>query len=151
MDNKQLTEEFRAFLESLTLCKADYMLVGGYAVGLHGHVRATSDIAIWVGYEAANARKVLNAIEHFAGTRGNLTEANFSKPSSIVFMGIEPFRLDVFTTIPGVEFKDCLTKALVMKLDGLDVRVIDLEGLIQNKIASGRDTDLVDVRKLREH
>lgn len=149
MATPSLSPDFRDFLASLHAHRADYLIVGGYAVALHGHVRNTNDIDIWVGNDPQNAERVYNAIVDFAGTADNLTPGLFSEPETNVFMGVEPNRLDVFTTIPGVEFADCLPRAQSMALDGINVNVIDLEDLIKNKQATGRPLDLSDVENLR--
>jgi predicted nucleotidyltransferase len=150
MENQTLTPDYREFFEALHAHRVEYLLVGGYAVGLHGFVRNTDDIDFWVGHDSENAQRVLAAVTDFAGTAGNLTIDHFNKPESIVFIGVEPYRLDILTSIAGVEFHDCFAKADVMELDGMQVNVIDLNSLIVNKTVTGRDADKIDVDRLQE-
>lgn len=113
-------------------------------------MRATKDIDFWVGTDPSNAEKLLKVVHEFAGTTHGLSLNSFTQPDSIVFLGIEPFCLDLITTIAGVEFRDCLPKSVQMKLDGMDVQVIDFDSLIKNKMSTGRETDRMDVIKLSE-
>ena len=41
-----LPPDFREFLQWLTHHGVEYLLVGGYAVGYHGHPRATADLDV---------------------------------------------------------------------------------------------------------
>jgi hypothetical protein len=150
MDQHRLTPDFRDFFETLHAHRVDYLLVGGYAVGLHGYVRHTSDIDIWVGVDAENAERLIKAVQDFAGDSETLSAEKFTRPSYFLFIGIEPNRLDLITTIPGVDFARCRSQAVTMQLDDIEVQVIDRESLIRNKRASGRPKDLIDAEALEE-
>ena len=150
MENQTLTPDYRDFFEALHAHRADYLVIGGYAVGLHGHVRATKDIDIWVGRDPLNAERVYQAVIAFAGMNDHVSAEKFTRAGYFLIMGVEPYRLDVITTIPGVEFESCRRRGLTLELDQLPVRVIHLEDLLCSKVAAGRPQDLADVTALTE-
>ena len=65
MDAPLLTADFKEFLRLLNANRVDYLLVGGYAVGLHGYPRATVDLDVWVRATPANAERVLASLHEF--------------------------------------------------------------------------------------
>jgi hypothetical protein len=148
MEVPPLSPDYREFFASLHRAKADYLLVGGYAVCLHGCVRNTDDLDIWVGHDPDNAERVYKAVVDFVGKSEGLSPAKFAKPSSILFIGVEPYRLDIFTSLPGVDFEECAAKSVPMQIDDLTLNTIDLDSLILNKKTVGRPQDLEDVRQL---
>jgi hypothetical protein len=72
----------------------------------------------------------------------------FLEDHQIVRMGIQPYRIEILTTISGVSFADCCPKRVRAMLDGIEVPVIDLASLRKNKAASGRHKDLSDLENL---
>ena len=148
MDAPLLTDDFREFLKSLNASHVEYLLVGGYAVGLHGYPRATADMDIWVRPEPANAGRVAAAVRAFGFDTSTLHDELFIRPESIVRFGVPPFRIEVMTTIDGVQFDDCYRRAVSFDLDGVSVMVISLADLKTNKRAAGRYKDLNDLENL---
>ncbi len=148
MDSPRLTEDFKEFLRSLNAHHVEYLLVGGYAVGLHGYPRATIDLDIWVHASADNARRVLDALRAFGFDLPALEPRLFIDPDSIVRFGVPPFRIELMTSIDGVRYDDCHGRAQVMVLDDVPVPVISLEDLKVNKRAAGRHKDLADLDNL---
>jgi hypothetical protein len=122
--------------------------VGGYAVGYHGYPRATVDMDIWIGRGRATADKMVTVLKEFGFDVPNLSLELFLKENQIVRMGVPPIRLEVFTTIPGVQFEECYPFRIVDELDGVQVNLISLEKLKANKRASGRNKDLDDLEHL---
>ena len=148
MDVPLLTDDFREFLRLLSARGVDYLLVGGYAVGLHGYPRATVDLDIWVRATSANAERIVDALKDF-GFEGPSLEADlFTNPRSIVRFGVPPFRIEVMTAIDGVEYDVCRGRAVAFDMDGLHVPVISLDDLKVNKKAAGRHKDLADLDNL---
>ena len=150
MDTPLLTADFKEFLRLLNAGGVEYLLVGGYAVGLHGYPRATVDLDVWVRATAANAERVLAVVKGFGFESPALHPHLFVKPDSIVRFGIPPFRIEIMTSIDGVEFDACRNRAVSFDLDGLQVPVISLSDLKANKKAAGRHKDLADVENLPE-
>jgi hypothetical protein len=128
--------------------RVDYLLVGGYAVGLHGYPRATVDLDVWVRGTPTNAECVLRSLREFGFDAPALEPALFTNPRSIVRFGVPPFRIEVMTSIDGVEYDACRARAVEFDLDGVPVPVISLVDLKVNKRAAGRHKDLADLENL---
>jgi hypothetical protein len=125
---------------------AEYLLVGGYAVNYHGYSRSTGDMDIWIARNEENARRVARALQQFGFLQA--TPEIFCLPDQVIRMGVPPLRVEILTSISGVEFDQCFAVRETANLDGLAVPVIRLEDLINNKRASGRLKDLADVEEL---
>ncbi len=126
----------------------EYLLVGGYAVGLHGYPRPTGDINFWISREKANSKKVFDTLVKFGFNSPQLSPGLFTLKKSIVRMGVAPFKLGVITYIDGVNFDDSYPVRLETELDCCPVKVINYDHLLLNKKASGRPKDLNDVIEL---
>jgi predicted nucleotidyltransferase len=148
MDALLLTDDFREFLKSLNDRHVEYLLVGGYAVGLHGYPRATADMDIWVRPTPANAQRVMQAVRTFGFDSPELQEDLFLKKDTLVRFGIPPFRIELMTTIDGVEFQTCQSRSVAFDIQGVRVPVISLADLKINKRAAGRHRDLNDLENL---
>jgi hypothetical protein len=148
MDAPLLTDDFKEFLRSLNANHVDYLLVGGYAVGLHGYPRATVDLDVWVRATPGNAECVLRSLRDFGFDVPTLEPRLFIDPQSIVRFGVPPFRIEVMTSIDGVEYEACRERAVEFDLDGVPVPVISLADLKANKRAAGRHKDLADLENL---
>ena len=145
---RPLPPDFRDFLEILTELKVRYMVVGGWAVGLHGWPRLTRDIDIWVAVDAENANAIRQALQNFHAP-GPIPDDFFdSAEKNIYYMGIPPTRIEVISAIDGVEFEDCFKKRKLVDHDGLSISIIGFEDLLVNKRASGRPIDLADLSDL---
>jgi len=129
--------------------RVEYLVIGGYAVGAHGHPRTTKDLDVWIGVTPSNAAHAVAAIRAFGFDQPNLTPALLATPGNIVRMGYAPIRIEIFSDIPGVSFAPCHARRATITIDGLEVAVISLEDLIANKVAAGRAQDLADVEALR--
>ena len=143
-----LAGDFKEFLRLLNSNGVEYLLIGGYAVGIHGHVRATNDLDVWVGTAPENAVRVEGALRQFgfAGASSDL----FLAPNRVVRMGVPPIRIEILTTISGVEFHDCYIERDEVQIEDLTAPVISLARLRQNKAASGRVKDLADLEALAD-
>lgn len=148
MDAPQLPDDFREFLRLLGAHRVEYLLVGGYAVGLHGYPRATIDLDVWVATTPRNAGHLVGALREFGFDVPALEPGLFLNPSSIVRFGMPPFRIEVMTSIDGVQFDACRANAVDFDLHGLQVPVISLSDLKTNKRAAGRHKDLADLDNL---
>jgi predicted nucleotidyltransferase len=144
----KLPDDFREFLKLLAEYKVRYLLIGGYAVGYHGYPRATQDLDIWIAVHPENADRVVLALREFGFDLPNLTPDLFLAQKSIVRMGLSPLRIELMTTISGVEFETCYHKRIKTEIDGVTVDLIDLRDLRLNKQASGRHKDLDDLEHL---
>ncbi len=148
MGTIQLPLDFKDFLRSLDEHDVRYLLIGGYAVGFHGYPRTTADIDVWVEMTTDNATRMVAAIRSFGFNPPELTIDVFMKPEQIVRLGVPPFRIEILTTISGVEFAECYPTRQTVAIDGVEITVIDLANLKINKRASGRTKDLADLENL---
>ncbi len=145
---QMLPPDFKEFLKLLKEHDVRYLLIGGYAVGYHGYARATEDLDIWVAIHPDNAQKLVNVLKEFGFNHPDLTPDLFLQSPKIIRMGHPPMRLEITTSISGVEFEACYPLRVVDVLDGVEVSLIDLKNLKKNKKASGRAKDLADLEKL---
>ncbi len=144
----ELPGDFKEFLKLLNEKNVRYLLIGGYAVGYHGFPRATNDMDIWIAIDPENARRVIEALREFGFDLPELIPDLFLQANKIVRMGNPPMRLEITTSISGVEFEGCYSSRVVDVLDGVKVSIIDLEHLKLNKRAAGRLKDLADLEAL---
>jgi predicted nucleotidyltransferase len=143
-----LNQDFREFIQSLNDNHVRYLIVGGYAVALHGHPRYTKDLDVWVELSPVNASNVLRALEQFGFGSLGLQETDFLAPGQVVQLGQPPNRIDLLCAASGVDFADCYESRVTVEIDGVPVNFIDLENLRKNKAASGRHQDLADLENL---
>jgi len=143
-----LNQDFKEFIQSLNDNGVRYLVVGGYAVAQHGHPRYTKDIDVWIEMTKENAVKVVKALEQFGFASLGLKEGDFLEADQIIQLGYPPSRIDILTTLPGVEFGECYPSRVNVKMDGVSVNFIDLENLRKNKRATGRHQDLADLENL---
>lgn len=143
-----LNPDFREFIQSLNDNQVRYLVVGGYAVALHGHPRYTKDIDVWIELNPENAARAIKALDQFGFGSLGLAEQDFLAPDQIIQLGYPPNRIDVLTTLPGVEFAECYPARVQVEIEGTSVDFIDLENLKRNKKASGRLQDLADLENL---
>lgn len=101
-----LNRDFREFFESLNDNGVRYLVVGGYAVSLHGHPRYTKDIDIWFERSEENAKRIMLALRKFGFGSLGLTVEDFQVPNQVVQLGHPPNRIDLLTSLDGVDFEE---------------------------------------------
>ena len=143
-----LNQDFREFIQLLNDNQVRYLVVGGYAVALHGYPRYTKDIDIWIDSTRENATCILKALMQFGFESLGLKQEDFLVEDQIIQLGYPPNRIDLITSLPGVKFGKCYDKRLSVEIDGVTVHFIDLVNLRKNKKASGRLQDLADLENL---
>ena len=148
MGMTRLPPDFKDFLKLLNSKGVEYLVIGGYAVGYYGYPRATADLDIWVAVHPENTRKAAEAIREFGFDVPDLSPQLFQQGKKVVRMGVPPFRIEVLTTISGVDFEECYAARTVDVLDQVQVNLISLKHLKINKKASGRPQDLADLEHL---
>ncbi len=143
-----LPPDFSEFLRLLNEHRVDYLIVGGYAVAFHGHPRATADIDIWIPMREQTAQQVVAVLKAFGFDVPQLSADLFLRPDQVIRLGTPPLRIELLTTIAGVDFDTCSKRAVQATFDGVDVRLIALDDLKTNKRAAGRHQDLADLEHL---
>jgi predicted nucleotidyltransferase len=148
MPTAKLHDDWTEFLRLLNAHRVRFVIVGAHAVAAHGRPRLTADLDILAEPTLANARRVARAVEQFGF--GSLEPEALTKPDTVVFMGREPFRIDVLTSIDGVSFARAWSGRLRAELGGVRVSFLGRRELIANKRAAGRPKDLSDLALLAE-
>jgi predicted nucleotidyltransferase len=144
----ELPQDFRELLAEFESAAVDYILIGGYAVAFHGRPRATKDIDLLLEGSSENLERASKALARF-GAPGNIVSAIANmQESEVVFMGQAPLRVDFLRSIDGVSVSALFAQAIVANLDGIRIKVIGLDHLIDNKRAAGRPQDLIDAEFL---
>ncbi|MHB2029642.1 MAG: DUF6036 family nucleotidyltransferase [Acidimicrobiales bacterium] len=144
----QLDPDFRDFVELFVANDVRFLIVGGYAVAAHGLPRYTGDLDAWVWVSSENASRVIRSLESFGFSGLGLTEDDFSQPDRVVQLGYPPYRIDILTSIEGVEFDEAWSRRIVLDLDGILVPFIGRDDLLTNKRVAGRPQDIADVERL---
>jgi predicted nucleotidyltransferase len=147
---ERLDKNFADFLRLLNSHGVEYLVIGGYAVGYHGYVRATGDLDIFVRMSPANASSLVKVFGDFGFTTPELRESLFLQEGKIVRIGLPPVRIEVLNCISGIRFEDAYPNRIEELIDGIRMPFIDLESLLKNKAASGRLKDLADIEGLRK-
>ena len=145
-----LNPDYRDILSAFAVEKVEYLLVGAYALAAHGFVRATGDIDLWVRPDPANAERVLRALARFGAPLSEVSRDDLVEPGIVFQIGVAPRRIDILTTIDGVIFEEAWKARDKVDIEGISIPVISRSHLAQNKEATGRPQDQVDVAWLRD-
>ena len=143
-----LNPDYHDMLSAFAKADVDYLLVGAYALAVHGQPRATGDIDLWVRPTRANAERVMQALHEFGAPLTEVRREDFERAEVVFQIGITPRRIDILTTIEGVDFEAAWGARMEVNVDGIVVPVIGREHFIQNKRALGRTQDLADIERL---
>ena len=143
-----LNKDYKEMLQSLSEEDVKFLLVGAYALAVHGFPRATKDIDFFIWASPENAANLMRALERFGAPIKDFSAADFASEGTVLQIGTGPRRIDILTRIDGVKFSEAYARRVTVRLEGLDVPVISREDLIANKRASGRPQDLADIERL---
>lgn len=145
-----MNTDFLDMLSTLSEEGAEYLLVGAYALAVHGLPHATGDLGIWINTAPENRRRVWRALERFGTPLHELKEEDLAADDLVFQIGLAPQRIDILTAIDGVDFEEARPERFDTVVAGQTVPVISREHLAQNKRASGRPQDLADLAWLEE-
>jgi predicted nucleotidyltransferase len=146
-----LPEDLRQLLLAFNEHGVEYLVVGGWAVGFYSEPRATKDIDLFIRSGVKNSEAVYRALAKYGAPLAGLTPADFrDSPGAVFQIGFAPVRADILLSIDGVDFDEAWPRRVELSLDGIAVHVISAQHLIQNKLKSGRPSDLADVEAIRE-
>jgi len=151
-DYPGLNPDFVDLLEALREADVEFVIVGAHAMAAHGVPRATGDLDVLVRPTRENARRVLEGLRRFGAPvdAHGITEEDFVTPGTVYQIGLPPRRIDILSSISGVSFDEAASERLVVEVDGLDLGFIGRRALLDNKRATGREKDLLDVKLLEE-
>jgi hypothetical protein len=143
-------QDFKELLSALNAGQVRYLIVGGYAVSFHAQPRATKDLDILIGTDAANGKAIYAALAKFGGPIEGLSAKDFIEPDNFFRMGTPPVMVDIMPKISGVEFEEAWKRRVDVRIDeNLSVPFISREDLLVAKLSAGRAQDLIDVDALR--
>lgn len=146
-----MNPDFLDLLRALRAADARFLVVGAYAVGVHGHPRATKDLDVWVEPTAENAPKVIRALREFGAPLMGLTAQDLETPGIGLQIGREPLRIDIITKVTGPDFAEAWATHIEAEFaPEVRVPVIGMDALLANKRAAGRPQDLADVAALEQ-
>ncbi|MEI7529365.1 MAG: hypothetical protein WCK76_10515 [Elusimicrobiota bacterium] len=141
--NNEPLDDYEALVASLNACKVEYVIVGAYAVGYHGYIRATTDMDILVNAAPGNAARLAAALHAFAGVTVNPAQV---VEHTLIELGREPNSVHIITTITGVAWKAAWSTRVKGEIGNQPASFLSRKCLIQNKRAIGRDKDLLDLK-----
>jgi len=144
-----LSQDFKEFVKLLIDHKVEYLIVGGYAVSIHGHPRYTGYLDIWIHPTLENSNSLVKCVNDFVFGSFKLTSQDFIKEENVIQFGYPPLRIDILTSIDGVNFGDCILNKKDVEIDGMFVHFIGLADLLKNKKESARPRDLDDIENLK--
>jgi hypothetical protein len=143
-----MNQDFIDLLRALSGADARYLIVGAYALAVHGRPRATGDLDVFVEATPDNARKVVRALTAFGAPLEKVQEQDFAQPGIVFQIGLPPRRIDVLTELTGVSFAEAWAERVRRPFGPIDANFIGRGPLIRNKRATGRPQDLADVASL---
>jgi predicted nucleotidyltransferase len=148
MEKRQLPEEFKEFVQCLNENKIKYLLVGGWAVGIYGHPRATKDIDFLFSNDQENLNQMQKALDKFGAPPVDLEK--FKETGYVIRMGSSPIQIDMINSADGIDINECFKRKTLMDIEGIKINVISIDDLIKNKKTSARNIDLADIEKLEK-
>jgi hypothetical protein len=144
-----MPSDLKELLRAFNTHGVKYIVVGGYAFGVHAEPRATKDLDIFIRTDNENSEAVFQALAQYGVPLGGLSPADF-RDGTVFQLGLPPSRVDILQQIDGVTFDEAWEHRLEGLVDGEVAAIVISRGdLIRNKLASGREQDLLDVKKLR--
>ena len=148
--NNIFHEDVRDFIESLNKHKVEYLVIGGYAVGFYGFLRATGDIDFWINPTKENAEKIIKAAIEYGISEENLNVEMFLSDERIVKIGEYPMKMEVLNKVSGLNFVECFERRRKGVMDGLEVNMLDFNDLVINKMMSNRGKDKIDLENIKD-
>jgi len=152
MSNNIFNPDFQDFIKAFNQHNVKYILVGGYAVILHGYSRTTGDMDIWVEASSENYQNVAKAFHQFGMPVFDMVESKFlaTKDYDVFTFGLPPSAIDLITDLKGLDFPEAYERSTLHEFDDLIIRVVDYNDLIAAKKAAGRPRDINDIEKLKD-
>jgi hypothetical protein len=144
-----MPDDLKELLRAFNDHAVKYLIVGGYAFGVHAEPRATKDLDIFIRSDEENSKAVFRALAQYGAPLGDLTPSDFMDGTTFQ-IGQPPARIDILQQIDGISFDEAWKNRVEGLVDGqIQAAVISRDDLIRNKLATGREEDMLDVKKLR--
>ena len=146
----EVQPDFRDLLALFNAHKVKYIIVGAYALAYHGAPRATGDIDLLVHPDEHNAQAILKALNEFGLGSMKLKARDFTQPDKVIQLGVAPVRIDIVTSITGVDWSEAIAGKKKGLYGKVPVQYLGKKQFIANKRAVGRKKDLADIEALGE-
>jgi hypothetical protein len=140
-----MNPDFIDLLRAFTVADVRFLIVGAYALALHGRPRATGDLDVWVDPTPGNAERVVRALAEFGAPVTEINQDDFSRPGVVYQIGVAPGRIDILTELTGLTFAEAWSERMRRPFGELEVDFIGREAFVRNKRALGRPKDLGDI------
>lgn len=140
-------------IDFIILCNkhnVKYLVIGGYAVSVHGYPRSTKDIDLCIEMSETNASKMIQVIKDFGFSSLKLKSEDFLKKDSITQLGFPPLRIDILNDLDGVSFEEAWNNKKIISFENVPVNFIGYNDLLIVKQKAGRPQDIADVEKLKK-
>lgn len=145
-----MNRDFLDMLSELSAVRAEFLIVGAYALAAYGKPRATGDLDLWVRATPENAERVLAALKKFGAPLDDLKREDLCQPGTVFQIGVPPSRIDLLTSISAVRFEEAWPRKMEIDIEGLTVPILGKKDFVTNKRAVGRPQDLADLALLEE-
>ena len=143
-----MNPDFVDLLRAFVAADVRFLIVGAYALALHGRPRATGDLDVWVEATPENARRVMPALAAFGAPTASISESDFAKPGVTFQIGLPPGRIDILTELTGLAFAEAWPGRVRRPFGDVEVDYIGRADFVRNKRATGRAKDLADIEGL---
>ncbi len=144
-----IQQDFSEFLQLLGKFDVDYMVVGGYAVAVHGYPRFTKDLDVFYNNDAENSKRLKRALLAFGFPPDHLKDELFSEEGTVIQFGAPPCQIDLLNQISGVPYAEAAGHVVTAKYGEVEIRVIGREQLLKNKTSTDRLKDKADAEEIR--
>lgn len=149
MKKLKIETDFVDFIKLCNKYEVEYLVIGGYAVSIHGYPRSTKDFDICIKISEENAMKMVRVIKDFGFASLKLTKEDFLKRDFITQLGHEPVRIDILNDLDGVPFEEAWINKRVVDFEGSKINFIGYAELLKVKEKAGRPQDIADISKLK--
>ena len=139
---------FEEFLRLLETHRVDYMIVGDYAVAIHGFPRFTKDIDIFFDSSADNVERLRQTLIEFGFHEDSLSRESLEQLGNVIVIGIAPVRIDLLNRIDGLTFAEARPNIVRGRYGDVEASFISREDLLRNKRSTSRIKDRADVEEL---
>jgi hypothetical protein len=143
----------RDFVSFVSLCnqyEVKYLVIGGYAVSIHGYPRSTKDLDILIELSDENAGKVKRVVDEFGFASMKLTKDDFLKKDFVTQLGFEPERINIINDVDGLDYEKAWQNRRMVKYEGVEIPFIGYNELLKIKTIAGRPQDIADIDKLKK-
>lgn len=144
-----LSQDFKEFIQSLNANEVRYLIIGGYALAVHGHPRYIKVLDVWIDRTEGNAERMVKALEEFGFGSLGLSCHDFLE-KQVIQLGYPPNRIDILTFASGLEFEASYENHITVLIEDTSVDFLSVSDLIRNKKSTGRYQDLADIEALEE-